>query len=293
MYESFFGLSATPFSLLPDANFLFFSKHHKRVANLLEYGTIMQSGFMVITGEVGAGKTTIISHFLKNIGPNVSVGVITNPSNSFGSLFGWIAAAFDIEAEKDEIKIYNAFIEYLLAQYAKGKRTVLIVDEAQNMTVQMLEDLRMLSNVNSARDLLLQIVLVGQPELLATLKRNDLRQFIQRISVHCHLTALTAEETALYIRHRLSVVGGKPELFDDEACAAIHYFAYGVPRLINLLCDHTLMYAFAEDEKQITFDTVFEVVSDHNSSELSAFRHFPAGQTREQLQLALRQREEA
>ena len=279
MYESFFGLSATPFSLLPDANFLFFSKHHKRVANLLEYGSMAQSGFMVITGEVGAGKTTLIGHFLKNIGPSINVGIITNPSKSIGSLFGWIAAAFEIEArEADEVHIYNAFIEFLLAQYAKGKRTVLIVDEAQNMTAQMLEDLRMLSNVNSERDLLLQIVLVGQPELLATLKREDLRQFVQRISVHCHLTALTAAETALYIRHRLSVVGGKADLFDDKACAAVHHFAYGVPRLINLLCDHALMYAFAEDERQITHATVIDVVSDHNSSELSAFRRLPEAQ---------------
>lgn len=284
MYESFFGLSAKPFSLLPDANFLFFSKRHKRVVNLLEYGTITQSGFMVITGEVGAGKTTIIRHFLKNLESSVSVGVITNPSKTIGSLLGWIATAFEIEVpDDDQVKMYNAFIEFLLSQYAKGKRTVLIIDEAQNMTAQMLEDLRMLSNVNNERDQLLQIILVGQPELLITLKREDLRQFVQRISVHCHLTSLTAIETSAYIRHRLSVVGGKPEIFDDIACAAVHHFTFGVPRLINLLCDHALMYAFAEDEDYVGFYTVLEVVSDRNSSGLSAFRPIPEGQSNEQV----------
>lgn len=284
MYEVFFGLSAKPFSLLPDASFLFFSKRHKRVVNLLEYGTLTQSGFMVITGDVGAGKTTIIRHFLKHLEPTVSVGVITNPSKTIGSLLGWIATAFDIEAkDSEQVTLYNAFIEFLLAQYGKGRRTVLIIDEAQNMTAQMLEDLRMLSNVNNERDQLLQIILVGQPELLITLKRDDLRQFVQRISVHCHLTSLTAAETAAYIRHRLSVVGGAPGLFDDVACAAIYYFTYGVPRLINLLCDHALMYAFAEEEDHVSFDTVIEVVSDRNSSGLSAFRVLSDEQTAEQI----------
>jgi len=273
MYEAHFGLSAKPFSLLPDANFLFFSKRHKRVVNLLEYGTITQSGFMVISGDVGAGKTTIIRHFLKNLESNVTVGVITNPSKTFGNLFGWIAAAFDLAgSDQDQVKMYDAFIAFLLEQYGFGKRTVLIVDEAQNMSAQMLEDLRMLSNVNNERDQLLQIILVGQPELLETLNKPELRQFVQRISVHCHLTPLSAVETAAYIRHRLGVVGGAPELFDDIACAAVYFFTYGVPRLINLLCDQALMYAFAEDDACVTFHMVTEVVADRNSSGLSSFR---------------------
>ncbi|MBY0408173.1 MAG: AAA family ATPase [Rickettsiales bacterium] len=273
MYESHYGLSAKPFSLLPDAHFLYFSKRHKRVVNLLEYGTITQSGFMVISGDVGAGKTTVIRHFLKNLESNVTVGVITNPSQTLGNLLGWIAGAFDLpNYDNDQVKMYNSFIEFLLMQYANGKRTVLIIDEAQNMTAQMLEDLRMLSNVNNERDQLLQMILVGQPELLDTLNKPELRQFVQRIAVHCHLTPLTAQETAAYIRHRLSVVGGSPDLFDDMACAAVYFFTYGVPRLINLLCDQALMYAFAEDEETVSFHTVTEVVGDRNSSGLSSFR---------------------
>lgn len=273
MYEEHFGLNGKPFSLLPDANFLYFSKRHRRVVNLLEYGAMTHAGFIVITGDVGAGKTTIIRHFLKNLDKNVSVGVITNPSESLGKLFSWIATAFELEAhDNDDVKIYNMFVEFLLQQYAAGKRTVLIIDEAQNMSMQMLEDLRMLSNVNNERDQLLQTILVGQPELLTTLKRPDLRQFVQRVSVHCHLTPLSAKETAAYIRHRLSVVGAQRELFDDMACAAVHYFSYGVPRLINLLCDHAMMYAFAEDETAVDFRTVMEVAMDRNSSGLSSFR---------------------
>lgn len=284
MYESHFGLSGKPFSLLPDANFLFFSKRHKRVVNLLEYGTLTQSGFMVISGDVGAGKTTVIRHYLKNLEDNVVVGVITNPSKSFGNLFGWIAAAFELPGDsQDQVRMYDAFIAFLLEQYAHGKRTVLIIDEAQNMSSQMLEDLRMLSNVNNERDQLLQIILVGQPELLETLNKPELRQFVQRISVHCHLTPLSAIETAAYIRHRLSVVGGSPELFDDIACAAVYFFTYGVPRLINLLCDQALMYAFAEDDQYVTFHTVTEVVADRNSSGLSSFRPVQEDITEEML----------
>lgn len=289
MYEEHFGLSAKPFSLLPDANFLYFSKRHRRVVNLLEYGALTHAGFIVITGEVGAGKTTIIRHFLKNLDNQVSVGVITNPSESLGRLFGWIATAFELDThDGDDVKIYNAFVDFLLQQYAAGKRTVLIIDEAQNMTPAMLEDLRMLSNVNNERDQLLQTILVGQPELLATLKRDDLRQFVQRVSVHCHLTPLTAREGAAYIRHRLGVVGGSPELFDDLACAAVYFFTYGVPRLINLLCDHALMYAFAEDEPRVTFDLVSEVVADRNSSGLSSFRSLPDDMPQSQLMVELR-----
>jgi type II secretory pathway predicted ATPase ExeA len=280
MYESFFGLSGKPFSLLPDADFLFPSRRHRRALNLLEYSTLSQSGFMVISGDVGAGKTTAIRHYLKRLGPDVTVGVITNSSKSLGRLLSWIAMAFELDDQgKDDVKMYHCFVEFLLAQYAKGKRTILIIDEAQNLTADMLEDLRMLSNVNNERDQLLQIILVGQPELLHTLQRPDLRQFAQRISVHCHLTPLNAAETAGYIRHRLGVVGGSPDLFNDTACAAVYFFTDGVPRLINLLCDQSLLYAFAEDQKKVSFQTVAEVVLDRSSTGLSSFRAVVKGQT--------------
>jgi type II secretory pathway predicted ATPase ExeA len=274
MYESFYGLSAKPFSLLPDADFLFLSRRHRRAINLLEYGIVTQAGFIVITGDVGAGKTTIIRRFLKSAGPEVTVGVITNASHSLGRLLGWVMTAFEMESTvgEDPIVLYNRFVEFLLAQYAKGKRTVLVIDEAQNLKPDMLEELRMLSNVNNEKDQLLQMVLVGQPELLDMLKRPELRQFVQRISVHCHLDPLAASETAAYIRHRLGVVGGGPEIFDDLACAAVHHFTGGVPRLINLLCDQSMVYGFSEDRPQIDYEIVAAVVADRNRAGLSAFQ---------------------
>jgi len=276
MYENFYGLSGKPFSLLPDAGFLYLSKRHKRVVNLLEYSAITQAGFMVISGDVGAGKTTALRHFLKHSGRDIVVGLITNSSKSLGRLFSWVATAFDLNCSgMEDVEIYNHFVDFLLQQYARGKRTVLIIDEAQNLTADMLEDLRMLSNVNNEKDQLLQIILAGQPSLVNTLKHPELQQFVQRISIHCHLTPLDPHETAGYIRHRLSVVGGSPALFDDKACAAVHFFTFGVPRLINLLCDQSMMYAFAEDKESVDFQIIVEVVNDRNKGGLSAFRQVP------------------
>jgi len=288
MYKSFFGFSDRPFSLLPDANFLFLSKRHRQVINLLEYGNLNQCGFVVITGEVGSGKTTIIRHFLKHLDESMTVGVITNPSQSFGPMLGWIARSFSLDVTAhDDAALYHRFVDFLLAEYARGKRVVLIIDEAQNLSSQMLEDLRMLSNVNNETDQLIQIVLVGQPELLETLKRPDLRQFVQRIAVHSHLIPLEAQETAAYIRHRLSVVGGVHYLFDDITCAAVHFFSHGMPRLINLICDQALVYAYAEEEKFVTFDAVLEVVRERNGAGLSAFRPIVNDQANDALLIEL------
>ena len=278
MYESFYHLSGKPFSLLPDAHFLYQSQRHRKVINLLDYSVGTETGFMVITGEVGAGKTTALRHYLKTLGPEVTVGLITNSSQSLGRLLAWVSAAYELEtAGLDDSQLYGNFVKFLIGQYAQGRRTLLIIDEAQNLNPAMLEDLRMLSNVNNERDQLLQIILAGQPELLAVLKQPELRQLVQRIGIHVHLTALTARETAGYIRHRLGVVSGDVALFDDAACAAVHYFTAGIPRLINLLCDQALMYGYAEDQPQITWPTVAEVVADRNSSNLSAFREVPEG----------------
>jgi type II secretory pathway predicted ATPase ExeA len=278
MYEQFYNLSGKPFSLLPDSSFLYLSKRHNRAINLLEYGLMTEAGFVVISGDVGAGKTTIIRRYIKNIGSSVRLGLITNPSQVIGKLMDWVAMAYDIDAsDKDTAVLYHKFVDFLLKVYGEGKRTVLIIDEAQNLSPDQLEELRMLSNVNNEKDQLLQIVLVGQPELLTTLKKPELRQFVQRISVHCHLDALTPAETAAYIRHRMSVVGGAPDIFDDIACAAVYYFSGGVPRLINLLCDQALVYGFSEDQKIISGETIAEVALDRNRAGLSAFRQVPIG----------------
>jgi len=278
MYEQFFGLSSAPFSLLPDAAFLYPSRRHKRAISRLDYGLMTQAGFVVITGEVGAGKTTIIRRFLQTVGPDVTIGLITNPGQTGRSLQEWIALTFDLNIEgKDDAVLYHALVDFFLAQYAKGKRTVLIVDEAQNLGAERLEELRLFSNINNEKDQILQIVLVGQPELLATLQSPALRQLVQRIAVHCQLDPLSPRETIDYIRFRLNVVGGAPTLFSDEACAAVAYFSQGVPRLINLLCDQALVYAYSEEEKTVRPEIVAEVVRDRMQMGLSPFKPLTPG----------------
>jgi len=273
MYANYFNFSSMPFSLLPDCDFLYPSRRHQKVINMLEYGLLTETGFIVITGEVGAGKTTILRRFLKTDNPSIQLGMITNPSASFGSLLKWVVHAFAIETTaQDPALLYDAFVAFLLKLYGTGKRAVLVIDEAQNMKADMLEELRMLSNVNNEKDQLLQIILVGQPELMETLKREDLRQFVQRIGVHCHLDPLSPPETAAYILHRLHHVGGREDLFDAEALAALHHFSYGIPRLINLLCDLSLVYAFSEDATKIDLKTVMDAAKDRAKSGLSAFR---------------------
>lgn len=288
MYEHFYGLSGKPFSLLPDPDFLYGSKRHRMAINLLDYGMMTQAGFVVITGEVGTGKTTIIRRFLKSVGDDVTVGVISNSSKGLGRLLGWVSMAFELDHRgRDQIKLYNAFVAFLVDQYAQGRRSVLIIDEAQNLGAEALEELRMLSNVNNERDQLLQIVLVGQPELAETLRRPELRQFVQRIAVHCHLDPLSLDETVAYIRHRLAVVGGRAELFDDDACAAVHYFSNGIPRLINQLCDIALVYGFSDEAKTIDFSVIYEVAASRERMGLTPFRPLPVGATADSLRDSL------
>jgi type II secretory pathway predicted ATPase ExeA len=237
---------------------------------------------------VGAGKTTIVRRFLKNALRDITVGIISNPSKSLGWLLSWVAMAFEFpDAGQDVARTYDNLVRFLLEQYAKGKRSVLIIDEAQNLDVNMLEELRMLSNVNNGKDQLLQVVLVGQPELLETLNRPDLRQFAQRVSVHCHLDPLAPSETAAYIRHRLDMVGASGPLFDDKSSATVHFFTGGVPRLINLLCDQALLYSFSEDQPQVSAEMVAEVVIDRARSGLTAFKTLPEGWNGYALQKAI------
>ncbi|MBE1236769.1 AAA family ATPase [Phaeovibrio sulfidiphilus] len=288
MYEDFYGLTRKPFSLLPDSSFIYPARSHIKAMHVLEYGMLSAAGFVVLSGEVGSGKTMIIRRYLLSRKDDVAVGLITNASQTFGNLMTWIAMAYGFDhRDGDYVSLYDRFVDFLLENYAEGKRTVLIIDEAQNLTERMLEDLRMLSNINNEMDQVLQIVLVGQPELLAMLRKPELRQFSQRITVHCHLTPLDLVDTTGYIRHRVSIAGGAPELFDDLACATIHYFSGGLPRLINLLCDVSLLYGFSQEQKVITFNTVVEAVEDREAGGLSPFTPIPDGWDRERLCLSM------
>ncbi len=275
MYERFYGFREKPFSLLPDSGFLYLSSKHRMALTLLEYGLSSQAGFSVISGDIGTGKTTLIRQLLNEIDSTIRVGLISNTHRTFGELMQWIALAFNLpHTGKGKVELYEAFVEFIIGEYAKGRRTVLIVDEAQNMAPDTLEELRMLSNVNADKDQVLQVILVGQRELRETLRRPDLVQFAQRIGVDYHLEPLSDPETAEYIRHRCKVAGGRPDIFSDQACEAVYQWTGGVPRLINTLCDTALVYGYAEQRERIDATLVADVGRDKQSGGL--FRP-PAG----------------
>jgi type II secretory pathway predicted ATPase ExeA len=265
MYERYFGFTAKPFSLTPDPAFLYLSRQHSMALTLLEYGLESQASFSLLTGEIGSGKTTLVRKLLRQLGEQVSVGLITNTHGRFKSVYGWALSALNLAAGDDsDISKYEALVDAFIREYAKGRRTLLIFDEAQNLSVEVLEELRLLSNVNSEKDLVLQIMLVGQPELREKLSRPELRQFAQRISVDFHLRPLEAPETQAYIRHRLEAAGGPPSLFRSEAIELIHARTGGVPRLLNQLCDYALVYAFADGLHTIDAELIAQLLRDRD-----------------------------
>lgn len=278
MYEKFYGFQEKPFSLLPDPEFLYPSRKHRMALTLLEYGLTNQASFSVITGDIGTGKTTLIRQLLNQMERDMVVGLITNTHPSFGELLQWILMAFNLECRsRDKVEMYKAFMDFLIEQYAANRRTVLIVDEAQNMGPQALEELRMLSNVNSEKDQVLQVILAGQPGLRDNLRDPRLEQFAQRISVDYNLEPLAADETREYIRHRLSIAGGDAGIFDDAACEAVFRYSGGIPRLVNLLCDTALVYGYAEQTRHIGAALIEDVARDKQQSRIVPLRH--AGDT--------------
>ena len=284
MYESFYGFREKPFSLVPDPDFLYLGKHHRAALNILEYGLMGEASFALISGEVGSGKTILIRRFLRMVDPHTTVGLITNTHASLGNLLDWILLAFDLDYRgKEKVELFEILTDFLKDQRARGRRTVLIIDEAQNMEPEMLEELRMLSNINVDKDLMFQIVLAGQPEILDKINRPELRQLAQRISANFHLSPLTLDETRDYICHRLAVAGGRRDTFDNLACAAVYYFTEGLPRPINIICDAALVYGFGEERETIGLETILDVVENVQRSGLRALRSLEGGFKREDL----------
>ena len=272
MYESFYGFKEKPFSLMPDPEFLYLSKEHGTVLALLEYGITLPGGIMVFTGEVGSGKTTLIRRLLEIMGDQFTVGMITNPHSDFGDLLKWMLMAFGLDHKnKDKVELYKTITNFITEQHTENHGAILIIDEAQNMNLNALEELRMISNINVGKDQVLQLLLVGQPELLEKLQRPDMRQFVQRISVNYHLKPMSFDDTCKYIQHRLKVAGGDPGIFDERACTAVHRHAGGVPRLINTICETALVYGFAMDQKHIGAETVNVVVEHKKRGGLNPF----------------------
>ncbi len=262
MYLKYYGFTKKPFNLIPDPQFMHFSEKHKLAYSLLEYGIYEQTGLTVITGEIGSGKTTLLRYLLKKINyQEIVVGLIDNTHESLGDLPSWIATAFNIEySGQDKAKLYREIQNYIIQQYSAGKRVLLIVDEAQNMNENTLEELRLLMNINSGSDLLLQIILVGQPELLTTLLKPSLTQLAQRVSVEYHLESLCLEETRVYINHRIHTAQCERLVFDELAIEQIYKYSGGIPRLINVLCDNALVYGYALDREIIGGDIILDVV---------------------------------
>lgn len=263
MYESFYGLKERPFQLLPDPSFLYMSKRHGTALTLLQYSIQNRQGFTVITSEVGCGKTTLINRLLDEVQRELRVGLINFTHNNFGEMAEWIMMVFGLDYKgKSKVELYDDFVQFLIREHAAGRPVVLIVDEAQNMGVQGLEELRMLSNVNAQKDYLLHLILVGQPELQQLLQKQELRQLTQRVSVAYNLAPLNLADVTAYIAHRLTVAGGNPELFTPAAIRLIAAASDGIPRLVNTLCDLALVYAFSEELTTIGAPVLRSVLRD-------------------------------
>jgi general secretion pathway protein A len=256
MYTSFFGLHEKPFSITPDPRYLFLSERHGEALAHLVYGVTESGGFVQLTGEVGTGKTTLVRSLLLNRMPdNADVAVVLNPQITAHEFLLTICEELgvDVPGQKDSIKaLTDALNHHLLSAHADGRRTVLVVDEAQNLAPAVLEQVRLLTNLETAKQKLLQIILIGQPELRELLGRNDLRQLAQRITGRYHLEPLTRDETAQYIEHRLRVAGALGEIIDSGAKKEVFRLSQGVPRLINVICDRALLGAYSQESRVIT-----------------------------------------
>lgn len=260
MYEAFYGLREKPFSILPDPELIYWSPSHRLAFAMLEFGILNSAGFTVITGEIGSGKTTLLRYLLSRLDPSISVGLISNVPQGAAGLLSWVMMAFNQPYEGSYPALFQRFHRFLYDEYRKGNRVMLIVDEAQNLSLETLEELRMLSNVNADKDQFLQIMLVGQQQLKDMLRRPELVQLAQRVSSDFHLRPLDAPEVARYIHFRLSAVGSNSQLFSEGACALIAHASGGIPRTINILCDTALVYGFASSTKTITKDIVATVI---------------------------------
>lgn len=263
MYEEFYGLTEKPFSIQPDPSFLYWGRGHRLAYAMLEYGVVNQAGISVITGEVGCGKTTLIHRLLDQLSETHTVALLSNIQVGRGELLSWVLMGFgEPYAGKTHVEMFAQIQQFFIREYAKGKRVVLIIDEAQNLSVDMLEELRMLSNINAGKDQLLQLILVGQPQLKDLLSRPDMLQLAQRIGSDFHLTPLTREEVRAYIETRLTIAGAQQSIFTDKAMDLIAEHSRGVPRVINIIADTALVYAFSAQSEFVDDEIIRAVIRD-------------------------------
>jgi general secretion pathway protein A len=260
MYEEFYGLTEKPFQIVPNPDYLYFTPKHKNALSCLEYGLNDNVGFILMTGEIGSGKTTLIRYLLNTFDDSVVPSVIFNTNVTADEFFIYVMQSFDLKYKlNNKAKNLEILYKFMLEQYVEGKQVLLIIDEAQNLSDATLEEIRMLSNFQSDDRMLLQIILVGQPELKARFKNPSLAQFRQRVAVNYHLEALTEQETRHYIVFRLKKAGGRGDTFSADAIDAIYRASKGIPRTINLLCDSSLVYGFADELRRIE-NRIVEIV---------------------------------
>jgi general secretion pathway protein A len=260
MYEAFYGLREKPFSILPDPDLIYWCQNHRLAFAMLEFGVMNSAGFTVITGEIGCGKTTLVRYLLRRLDDHVTTCVISNTPRTQDGLLSWLLMSLNQPFEGSHPALFKQFQRFLHDLFARGRRTILIVDEAQNLGIEALEELRMLSNVNTDKQQFLQIILVGQPQLKDLLRAPQLLQFAQRVSSDFHLRPLNANEVGEYIDFRLRAVDSHSDLFTDDACRIIANTSNGIPRTINILCDTALVYGFAAGAEKITAEIVDKVI---------------------------------
>jgi general secretion pathway protein A len=277
VYNGYFELDAAPFRVNPDPRFLYMSESHAEALATLVYAVQERKGFITLTGEVGTGKTTILNALLQKLGPTVQTAYIFNTSLGVEDLFAALFEELDIEPIEPfrKTSALTRLNHYLIDRLKKGLQTLLIVDEAQNLSDAMLEEIRMLSNLETPESKLLQIMLVGQPELADKLSQPALRQLRQRVELRHAIKPLLSEETASYIRERL-VVAGHPrgDLFASAAERAVYRFSRGIPRVINVLCDNALIVAFSREARRVSAQMVEEAASDLGLSASPGEPHF-------------------
>lgn len=267
MYEKHFSFKCKPFELLPNPDFLFESSTHKKAITYLDYGIKEKIGFILLTGEIGSGKTTIIRNLIKNLSGPIKLSRINNTKVSSQQLIAMINEDFGMDIEgKSKTRLLSELNEFLIDQYANNCQPILLIDEAQNLSPDLLEEIRLLSNLETDRAKLLQIILVGQTELKKTLMLPEMMQLRQRINISYHISPLTVDETIKYIKHRLTIAGNPDAInFQGEMPALIYRFSRGIPRLTNILCDFALLTAFVEGESEVGIDIVHQVSDDLES----------------------------
>jgi len=275
LYQQFFNFNTAPFSIAPDPHFIYMSEHHQEGLAHLLYGINHGGGFIALTGEVGTGKTTLCHCLLQQLPDNVEIALVLNPKVNAIELLATICDELHISYQQDKQTLkglVDKLNDYLLAAHARGKRTVLVIDEAQNLSLGVLEQIRLLTNLETSTTKLLQIILLGQPELKQLLEKPALRQLNQRITARYHLTALSFSDTQSYIKHRLKVSGGNTHIFNRGAIKKIYLLSKGIPRLINVLCDRALLGAYVSNSQSINVKIINKTAKEVFSAEETSTR---------------------